>query len=154
MASTTTRARASNPPKRPMTIIEAHRAGISSADEWLEKSVDGTVTTLPAGAWRALAFAAFVQKHQHRTDLLQLLPEWESGFDVRLQEAEAYRQSTLPSSRANTIKRIGDDANTCAALLSVVDILPQADQQSALVTCAGIARGVSSDLELLVGGAA
>lgn len=141
--ATTSRTRASNSPKRPMTIIEAHSDGISSADEWLAKSVDSTVTTLPADAWRALAFAAFVQKHQHRTDLLQLLPEWESGFDIRLQEAEAYRTSTTTSSRTNSIKRICDDANTVAALLSVVGILPQGDQQSpaARAAQAKFARG-------------
>jgi hypothetical protein len=152
--ATTPRARANTSPKRPMAIIMAHSEGMSSADEWLDRSADTKVTTIPAADWRARAFADFVQKHQNRRDLFQLLGEWERGFDVRLSEAEAYKQSTLPSSHANSIKRICDDANTVAALLSVVDVLPQADQRSALVTCAAIARGVSSDLDLLVRGAA
>lgn len=151
--ATTSRTRASTSPKRPMVLM-AHSSGMGCADDWLDQSADTTTTTISSAEWRALAYADFVQKHNNRTDFLQLLAEWERGFDVRLSEAEAYKQSTLPSTRADSIKRISGDANTVAALLSVVGILPQADQQSALVTCAGIARGVSSDLDLLAGGAA
>lgn len=151
--ATTPRARASTTPKRPMALLMAHSAGMGCADEWLEHSADSTTTAIPSAAWRARAYASFVNKNQHRTDFLQLLAEWERGFDQRLVEAEAYKRSSLAGSRTENIKRISDDANTFAALLSVIGVFPRAEQQSTLIICADIARGVSSDLDLLVGGA-
>lgn len=65
-------------------------------------------------------------------------------------------QSILTPTQLRSIatQRLAGQANTLTALLSIIGILPQPEQQSVLVTCAGIARGVSSDLDQLVGGAA
>lgn len=61
---------------------------------------------------------------------------------------------TPVQSRSETLIRLAGNANTASALLSVTTILPEADQQGALVTCASILADVSRELDTLIGGAA
>lgn len=56
-------------------------------------------------------------------------------------------------SRSEIIKRLEGNSNALAALLSVIDLLPDADKQSTLATCSNIANDVAFGLAMLVGGA-
>lgn len=61
---------------------------------------------------------------------------------------------TPVQSRTQTLIRLSGNANTVSALLSIIGVLPAADQHGALVTCASILADVSRDLDTLIGGAA
>jgi hypothetical protein len=54
-------------------------------------------------------------------------------------------------SRSEIIASIAGKANTFAALLSAIDILPRSDQKSALSTCASIANDVARELSAIGG---
>jgi hypothetical protein len=57
-------------------------------------------------------------------------------------------------SRTESLTRLSGHANTASALLSIIGMLPPAEQQGALVTCASVLADVSRDLDALIGGAA
>lgn len=61
---------------------------------------------------------------------------------------------TPVQSRTESLTRLSGHANTAAALLSLIGMLPPTEQQGAMVTCASILADVSRDLETLIGGAA
>lgn len=57
-------------------------------------------------------------------------------------------------SRPETIKHLAAQAETIAALLAAFDVLPAADRECALATCAGMTENLSSDLFTLTKGGA
>lgn len=61
---------------------------------------------------------------------------------------------TPVQSRSETLIRLAGNANTVSALLSIICIVPPADQQGALLTCASILADVSCGLNAVIGGAA
>lgn len=61
---------------------------------------------------------------------------------------------TPVQSRTESLTRLSGHANTASALLSIIGMLPPAEQQGALVTCASVLADVSRDLDALIGGAA
>ena len=61
---------------------------------------------------------------------------------------------TPVQSRTESLTRLSGHANTVSALLSIIGMLPAAEQQVALVTCASLLADVSRDLEAMIGGAA
>lgn len=61
---------------------------------------------------------------------------------------------TPVQSRTESLTRLSGHANTAAALLSLISMLPPSEQQGTLVTCASILADVSRDIETLIGGAA
>lgn len=73
----------------------------------------------------------------------------------------AKKEALMPSSTCTPVQsytesliRLSGYTNTAAALLSIISMLPPAEQQAALVTCASIVAEVSRTLETLIGGAA
>lgn len=84
-------------------------------------------------------------------------PRLVAGRGVTTHTKEAFMPSsncTPVQSRTESLTRLSGQANTAAALLSLIGMLPPAEQQDALVTCASILTDVSRDLETLIGGAA
>lgn len=84
-------------------------------------------------------------------------PRLVAGRGVTTHTKEALMPSstcTPVQSRTESLTRLSGHANTVSALLSIIGMLPAADQQGALVTCASILSDVSRDLETLIGGAA
>lgn len=76
------------------------------------------------------------------------------GLTVKKEAHMPSSTRTSVQSRAQTIACLAGNANTVAALLSVIEILPAGDQDNALSTCASIAAELAHGLEALVGGVA
>lgn len=142
-------------------LENAREDGSDCASEWIERS---QVPPETLSAWRTRCRTKIIRDFESGigcalcprgtdlTEFLALLAEWDRGFDDAA-SAEPDAQIMPPAhARPGTIETIFEGANAVAALLTVVDHLPQPDQRSALMICAGIARGVSSDLDQLVGG--
>lgn len=105
------------------------------------------------GSPRACWFFFF---HQSSNPTICCSPRLDAGRGLN-----AKKEAIMPSSTCTPVQsctesltRLSGHANTVSALLSIVGMLPAADQQGALVTCASILADVSRDLETLIGGAA
>ncbi|MET3134765.1 hypothetical protein AAKU55_005067 [Oxalobacteraceae bacterium GrIS 1.11] len=144
-------------PIKPMAIMDAFSDGCDRANEWLDR--DDKPLSPPFAthaAWRTHCYADTVRKYENKAESLQLVAEWERGFDATLRGAEEYYSGAAKSAqaRAEMIRRLVERVNAVAALLSVAGVLQELDQQSALVSCSRVADGIAADLAALIGGAA
>jgi hypothetical protein len=155
--------------KRPKAIISldlARSIGCDCANEWL-RGGDNPLILNEHNAWRASCLADLVQNIRHQRDFMAVMVEWEYGFDSTLAAATGDEQGTDSTMNAATtatgaatetrhdmISRLAGRANTVAALLSVIELLPIDAQQDAIATCASIAEDVAGDLAALARGAA
>lgn len=134
---------------KPMALGLANLDGFNSANKWLEASADTTKRAGTKGRWRARDYAAAQKKYEHYRNAADLLAEWESGFDSTIASALAYQRERQFD--RGTVNRISGAANAASALLSVLHVLPLADQRSTLKTCVGLAANVVADLNALLG---
>ncbi|MCY0915459.1 hypothetical protein [Massilia antarctica] len=136
---------------KPMVLGLANLDGYNSANKWIEASADTTKRAGTKARWRARDYAAAQNQYARYRNAADLLADWESGFDDTIASALAY-QRELQFDRT-TVSRISGAANAASALLSVLHVLPLADQRSTLKTCVGLAANVVAELNALLGNA-
>lgn len=101
------------------------------------------------GSLRACWFSFL---HQSTNPVICRSPRLVAGRGLTAKK-EAHMPSsarTPEQSHFEIIDRLTGNANTVAALLSVVGILPPAAQHSALLTCSSIANAVASELAVVI----
>jgi hypothetical protein len=105
------------------------------------------------GSLRACWFS-FV--HQSTNPAICRSPRLVAGRGLTAQKEALMPSSTCTpvQSRTESLTRLSGHANTVSALLSIIGMLPPAEQQGALMTCASILADVSRDLDAMIGGAA
>lgn len=93
--------------------------------------------------------------HQSSNPVICRPPRLEAGRGLTVKKEALMPSSTCTpvQSRAQTTTRLAGHANTVSALLSFLSVLPLAEQQNALLTCASILADVTRELDALVGGA-
>ncbi len=106
--------------------------------------------------WGSLRACWFFFFHQSSNPTICCSPRLDAGRGLN-----AKKEALMPSSTRTPVQslpesliRLSGHANTVSALLSVIALLPAAEQQNALVTCVSILADVSRDIEALIGGAA
>jgi hypothetical protein len=109
--------------------------------EWRAKYRAKLIQQYDSGEFCALCSSDLAREH-----FLELLEEWDEGFD---------RAITVilgsPEERAAEIKRIAVQASAMCSLLGVTNIIPEERKLSTLRTCARIADEIVSDLSVLTG---
>jgi hypothetical protein len=110
--------------------------------EWRDRCRTNVIRAFESGAASSLC-----PDGTARDEFPQLLNEWERGFD----EAASLAYGS-PDVRAAAVKKLSGHAGALSALLAVIDIVPDEDRSTTLLTCARIADDVASDLSTLVGG--
>lgn len=106
--------------------------------------------------WGSLRACWFFFFHQSSNPAICRSPRLDAGrgFNAKKEARMPSSVCTPVQSRTQTLTRLSGNANTVCALLSVIGILPPADQPGALLTCSQILADVSRDLDALIGGAA
>jgi hypothetical protein len=134
----------------------AREEGRESAVAWA--SIRGTSEEVTYENWRKLRrtrlihqydsgeFCALCSSDLAREHFLQLLEEWDEGFDRAIEVILG-----TPEVRAAEIKRIAVQASAMCSLLGVTNIIPEERKLSTLRTCARIADEIVSDLSVLTG---
>lgn len=143
---------AASPAATNNTEIDTARAiGCDCANEWINRAPDAVIPPASLPAWRARCYADSVHEYEDKPDFLELLAAWENGFDDLALEAAPAASATKPvPSKTDTIKRLTSQANTIAALLSVIHILEPAYRNDSLAACASIAEELAADVAELV----
>ena len=111
-------------------------------DRWRDIYRTGIVRNYESGADCELCQAGTT-----REEFLQLLAEWERGFD-----GAATLLVGSPADRAAAVTRIAVSASALCSLLGVTNILKEPNRRGNLRTCAYLADDIASDLAVFFAG--